>query len=104
LVDLVEATARRTEGVLGVGDVRLRWIGHRLRAELEIVVDDRLTVVEAHRIAEAAEHGLLHDVPRLHAALVHADPAGHHHELTGHHRDAEPGGVEPTAETEVTPG
>jgi divalent metal cation (Fe/Co/Zn/Cd) transporter len=87
LVDLVEATARGTEGVRDVGDVRLRWIGHRLRAELEIIVADDLTVVEAHRIAESAEHRLLHDVPRLHAALVHADPVGHTHDLTGHHRE-----------------
>ena len=85
LVDLVEATARGTDGVRDVGDVRIRWIGHRLRAELEIVVDDTISVVEAHRIAESTEHRLLHDVPRLHAALVHADPAGHTHDLTGHH-------------------
>jgi cation diffusion facilitator family transporter len=94
LVDLVEATARRTEGVRDVGDVRLRWIGHRLRAELEIVVDDHLTIVEAHRVAEETEHRLLHDVPRLHAALVHADPAGHLHDLTGHHREIDAAGNE----------
>jgi cation diffusion facilitator family transporter len=87
LVDTVEATARGTDGVQEVGSVRLRWIGHTLRAELEIVVDDTLSVVEAHRIAESTEHRLLHDVPRLHAALVHADPAGVRHDLTGHHRE-----------------
>jgi cation diffusion facilitator family transporter len=87
LVDLVERTARGTEGVRDVGDVRLRWIGHRLRAELEIVVADDLSLVAAHRVAEATEHRLLHDVPRLHAALVHADPDGVPHDLTGHHRD-----------------
>jgi cation diffusion facilitator family transporter len=86
LVDRVEAVARGTDGVRGVGDVRLRWIGHRLRAELEIVVDPTLSVVAAHRVAEATEHRLLHQVPRLHAALVHADPDGHPHDLTGHHR------------------
>ncbi len=91
LVDTVEATARRTPGVLDVGDVRLRWIGHTLRAEIEIVVDPGLTLVQAHQIAEATEHQLLHDVPRLHAALVHADPAGHPHDLTGHHRPARAG-------------
>lgn len=89
LVDLVESSARRTDGVLDVGDVRLRWIGHRLRAELEIVVDSGLSAVEAHLVSERAEHRLLHDVPRLYAALVHADPAGHPHDLTGHHRDRE---------------
>jgi len=86
LVDTVEATARSTEGVLRVGDVRLRWIGHTLRAELDIVVDGNLSLAQAHRIAESTEHRLLHDVPRLHSAMVHADPAGHHHDLTGHHR------------------
>ena len=68
--------------------MRLRWIGHRLRAELEIVVDDRPDASSRRTaIAEEAEHRLLHDVPRLHAALVHADPAGHVHDLTGHHRE-----------------
>ena len=87
LVDLVEKTARDTSGVRDVGAVRLRWIGHRLQAELEIVVDEALTVVAAHRIAEDVEHRLIHDVPRLRAATVHADAAGHHHELVDHHRE-----------------
>jgi divalent metal cation (Fe/Co/Zn/Cd) transporter len=75
--------------VLDVGSVRLRWIGHRLRAELEIVVAADLTVVTAHHIAEETEHRLMHDVPRLAAALVHADPAPgdtDHHEALRHHR------------------
>jgi len=84
LVDTVEATARSTDGVLDVGDVRLRWIGHTLRAEIEIVVDPDISLLDAHRVAEDTEHRLLHDVPRLHAALVHADPAGAPHDLTGH--------------------
>ena len=86
LVEAVEATARATEGVRDVGEVRLRWIGHSLRAELEIVVDPGLSLAAAHAIAEDTEHRLLHEVPRLYAALVHADPDGHDHRLTGHHR------------------
>ena len=72
-----------------VGSVRLRWIGHRLRAECEIVVDAHLTVVEAHAIAVDAEHRLIHEVPRLTAAIVHADPTPHagadHHAELAHH-------------------
>jgi divalent metal cation (Fe/Co/Zn/Cd) transporter len=60
--------------VLGVGEVRLRWIGHRLRAECEVIVDPAATVVMAHQVAVTAEHELLHALPRLSAALVHADP------------------------------
>ena len=41
LVDPVAATLRGTPGVVDVGEVHLRWIGHQLRAECEITVDGR---------------------------------------------------------------
>nr|WP_202509593.1 cation diffusion facilitator family transporter [Streptomyces sp. SID5643] len=74
LVDRAERALTGVPGVRGVGELRLRWIGHRLRAEVAVVVDGDATVREAHRIAVDAEHALLHAVPRLTAALVHADP------------------------------
>jgi cation diffusion facilitator family transporter len=89
LGDRVEQVLQTTPGVLGVGELRVRWIGHRLRAECAVVVDHQLTVVQAHRVADDAEHRLLHEVPRLAAALVHADPfpveGVDHHELTTPH-------------------
>ncbi|WP_369245033.1 cation diffusion facilitator family transporter [Streptomyces sp. R41] len=74
LVDRAERALREVEGVRDVGELRLRWIGHRLRAEVAVVVDGEATVRRAHDIAVAAEHALLHAVPKLTAALVHADP------------------------------
>ncbi|MEV0641445.1 cation diffusion facilitator family transporter [Streptomyces sp. NPDC050619] len=75
LVDRAERALREVEGVRDVGELRLRWIGHRLRAEVAVVVDGEVTVRQAHAVAVDAEHALLHAVPRLTAALVHADPA-----------------------------
>ena len=75
LVDRAEQAVRDVPGVREVGELRLRWIGHRLRAEVAVVVDGEVSVREAHHIAVEAEHALLHAVPRLTAALVHADPA-----------------------------
>ncbi|WP_432039906.1 cation diffusion facilitator family transporter [Streptomyces cucumeris] len=75
LVDAAERAVTAVPGVRGVGELRLRWIGHRLRAEVAVVVDGGLSVREAHRVAVEAEHALLHAVPRLTAALIHADPA-----------------------------
>ena len=75
LVDQAERALRGTPGVLGTGQVRLRWIGHRLHAEAEITVSGEVTAIEAHQVAVSAEHHLLHALPRLSAALVHADPA-----------------------------
>ncbi len=73
LIDRAEETLRDVAGVRGVGAVRMRWIGHALRAEAEIVVDPQLTVVQAHALAVAAEHALMHALPRLTAATVHTD-------------------------------
>jgi cation diffusion facilitator family transporter len=86
LVDEVEEVLRATPGVRGTGDVRVRWIGHALRAECEVVVDPALSLAEGHAIAVEAEHRLLHQVKRLTAAMIHADPEGpEHHAPTEHH-------------------
>ena len=73
LVDTAEHALGQVDGVLGTGRIRLRWIGHTLRAEADIVVDPHLTVVRAHALALAAEHALIHAIPRLTAATVHTD-------------------------------
>lgn len=75
LVDTAEQALLAVPGVRAVGELRLRWIGHRLRAETAIVVSDDLNLRAAHDVAVRAEHALLHAVPKLTAALVHADPA-----------------------------
>ena len=44
---------------------------------------------QAHEIAERARHALLHEVPHLASAIIHADPCGHggedHHAVLAHH-------------------
>ncbi|MEU7058198.1 cation diffusion facilitator family transporter [Streptomyces sp. NPDC046197] len=91
LVDAAETTLRDVDGVRDVGQVRMRWIGHALRAEADIVVDPHLTVVAAHEVAVAAEHALIHAVPRLTAATVHTDHLPHGadpHAALAHHSAA----------------
>ena len=89
LVDQVEEALRSTGGVLNVGQVRLRWIGHQLRAECEIGVAADISAAQAHQVTVNAEHDLLHAIPRLAAAHVHADPESPgndpHRVLLGHH-------------------
>jgi len=75
LVDAAEQALMAVPGVRAVGELRMRWIGHRLRAEVAVVVEGDMNVRDAHTVAVAAEHALLHALPRLTAALVHADPA-----------------------------
>ncbi|MFE3040288.1 hypothetical protein [Kitasatospora indigofera] len=42
-----------------MGALRMRWIEHALRAEAEVVVDGTLSVVAAHRVAEAAGRAMV---------------------------------------------
>jgi divalent metal cation (Fe/Co/Zn/Cd) transporter len=87
LVDEVEHVLGHLDGVEEVEDVRIRWIGHELHAEIAIVADAGLSLADAHAIAEAAEHDLLHEIPRLTAATIHVNPSGDgHHDETSHHR------------------
>ncbi|XTP05352.1 cation diffusion facilitator family transporter [Streptomyces albus subsp. chlorinus] len=90
LVDAAETALRAVPGVREVGQLRLRWIGHRLRAEVAVVVDGHLSVRAGHAIAVEAEHALLHAVPKLTAAVIHTDiqpdpgERDPHHALTHH--------------------
>ena len=85
-VDLAESVLRATPGVRGVPALRLRWVGHQLRAEADVVVDADLPLREAHAIAVEAEHRLIHEVPRLTSAILHVDPADADHGPLDPHR------------------
>ncbi|MBA2317622.1 MAG: cation diffusion facilitator family transporter [Euzebyales bacterium] len=91
--DLVVAVERELAGVAGieaVEAVRVRWVGHALRMDAEVVCDCGLSLAGAHAIARDAEHRLLHEIPRLTEVIVHTSPSGaeglDHHAAVVHHR------------------
>jgi cation diffusion facilitator family transporter len=90
LVDDVATVIRSVPGVQAVEAVRIRWVGHELWAEAEIISDADLPFTEAHAVAEDAHHQLLHRIPRLAQATIHSNPCDHdgrdHHAATAHHR------------------
>jgi cation diffusion facilitator family transporter len=75
LVDVAEQSLAREPGVVEVRTVRLRWIGHRLHAEAELSIDRATSLDDAHALAHSAEHTLIHAVPKLESAIVHAYPS-----------------------------
>jgi cation diffusion facilitator family transporter len=90
LVDQAEQVIRSSPGVVEVTDVRLRWLGHSLRAEARIAVDSSMSLVDAHHLSHQVEHDLLHGVRRLAAATIHAEPlapqSAEAHALVSHHQ------------------
>ena len=89
VIERIVTTAESVEGVLEVSEVRARWAGHRLLAQVRLSVDGELTVSEAHEVAETAYHELLHHVSNLSDAIIHVDPSATEvdpHASTAHHR------------------
>ena len=58
-----------------VDEVRMRWLGHALHAEVNLTVSASLTLSHAHRTAHLAEEELIREIPKLRTATVHAYPA-----------------------------
>ena len=89
LVDQAEQVIRSNPGVADVAEVRLRWLGHRLRAEARVTVDSTTSLVDAHRLSHQVEHELVHGVRRLTAATIHTEPlaqdAAPAHDVIAHH-------------------
>lgn len=88
-MDQAEAVISQKPGVEDLCRLRMRWMGHRLQAEVHIAVDPHLTTLESHRIAEEVRHELFHALPTLSEAIVHVDPWLEQpetvHKLTLHH-------------------
>jgi cation diffusion facilitator family transporter len=78
LVEQAAEAIRSVEGIQQIRDLRIRWIGHTLRAEADVTVDPNISVAAAHDLAHHAEDHLIAFVPRLTAATVHVSPAGSH--------------------------
>jgi cation diffusion facilitator family transporter len=88
LVDQIGTQLRTTPGIVAVERIRVRWIGHQLHVDADVVLDARLGLTDAHDILEDARHKLLHHIPRLADALLHASPTDAHgdpHAMTRHH-------------------
>jgi cation diffusion facilitator family transporter len=78
LVDQSRSAISTVDGIDSVRDLKIRWIGHTLRAEADVTVSPDLTVTQAHDLAHHAEDHLLAYVPRLTAATIHVSPADAH--------------------------
>jgi divalent metal cation (Fe/Co/Zn/Cd) transporter len=74
-IDTITRSARGVEGVRNVADVRARWLGHGISADLAIDVSPDATVAEAHDLAERVRHELSHDVEHVTDVTIETRPA-----------------------------
>lgn len=86
-IDAIRHEAGHVPGVIEVGEVRARWLGHRVRAEVNVVVPARTRVEAGHEVAVAVRARLVERIEHLEEAIIHVDPpsaAGEdHHDARG---------------------
>lgn len=75
VVEEIRRAVGPVDGVRDVTEVRVRWIGHRLHAEVNVAVDPEISVEKGHEIATEVRHQLLHQLRYLANATIHVDPA-----------------------------
>ena len=94
VIDEVTHSTKHVPEVLEVTEVRVRWIGHRLLADVNIAIQSDLSVEQGHEIAREVHHQLLHHLPYLANATIHVDPATasgeRHHLISDHTHDQLP--------------
>ncbi|MFA4824351.1 MAG: cation diffusion facilitator family transporter [Methanoregula sp.] len=95
IIDEITHAAEHVNGVKAITDVKVRWLGHRLHAEINMTVDSNLSVESGHAIAKEYRHELLHHLQYLSDATIHVDPAtesgaDHHHVVEHSHEGLPP--------------
>jgi cation diffusion facilitator family transporter len=75
IVERIRHEASHTPGVRGVHETKVRWLGHRLVADLTIEVDAAKSVSDGHAVATAARQRLLDGVAHVNEVHIHVHPA-----------------------------
>jgi len=94
IIDEIRHVTGHVPQVKEVAEVRARWLGHRLHAEVNIAVDPQFTIAQAHAVAAEVRHQLLHHLNYLSLVVIHVDPADQsgeaHHRIGNHSHDGLP--------------
>lgn len=90
IVARIEHVTSEQPHVLGLGRVQARWAGRSLYVSLTIAVDGNLPLADAHGVAEAVHHQIIHELPGVAQVDVHIDPWEAHAEQAHHDTAAHP--------------
>ena len=70
----LEYAAEHVQGVQNIGDLRARWLGHKLCIDITITVKNGASVKDGHDIAREVKRQILHHLPHAGRIMVNVDP------------------------------
>jgi len=74
VVEQIRKVVRDTPGVLSLDDLKTRRFGSKSYVDVEIGVDSRLNIVEAHNIAQLLHDNIEQTLPEVKHWMVHVNP------------------------------
>ena len=88
IIENIRQVVNSVPGVQETTEVRARWSGHRLHAEVNVTVGQDGDIEGGHDIANRVRHQLMHRFPNLSWVTIHVDPvhaSGEEHHLIAEH-------------------
>ncbi|MGH7198444.1 MAG: cation diffusion facilitator family transporter [Candidatus Omnitrophota bacterium] len=76
----IEKVVRAVRGVRDCHEIRTRGRRDSVYVDLHVLVDDHMTVLESHRLANIIEHNVREGIPGVCDVVVHIEPVSHGHE------------------------
>lgn len=79
IVDKIKSASKCNEVILRIDDIKTRWLGHHLYAELDVLINPNTSIEKAFESIEEFKHNLFHSMPILsHVSISLSDPIGEH--------------------------
>lgn len=73
IMEKIKESAVSVSGVIGIHDVRAHYVGNYIHVEIHILLDQNLTMTQAHDIGENVQKEV-ESIECIHKAFVHIDP------------------------------
>ncbi len=75
VVPKIDEIARGNDQVTDVRSIKVRWAGPVIFVEIVLTVNSKLTIEEAHGVADSIEKGVLNDVSSVKDVVIHIEPS-----------------------------
>ena len=75
----IEKIVRRVEGVRDCHEIRSRGRMDDVYVDLHVLVDNEMTVLTSHGLANIIEHNIRKEIPGVRDVVVHIEPVSHDH-------------------------
>ncbi|MDD2231682.1 MAG: cation diffusion facilitator family transporter [Sphaerochaetaceae bacterium] len=73
-LEQIKTTILTQSGVIRIDDLKTRLFGSKIYVDVEIAVDSKMTLIDAHDVSESVHHALEESNPDIKHCMVHVNP------------------------------